>query len=220
MNFRVVAFVLSTALAVLSAPPASAESRSWDLGLRLDVLTGTGEPTNDVISQGVFGHRQMNDRWTLGWAVDHSSEFDVERIAKLVGLAPDPDAKVIDAKGTGTAIQVWLEQRSGSDEGTWEWFWGGGLGINEVDIDDQSGPLPDGADFDIRVEAGTELLLTGLIGIRRRLSGSLVLEAALRAEQHVSDWALEDRVSGRRSTVDDYLLSGVHVGVLWKRDGD
>jgi hypothetical protein len=66
--------------------PALTQDGKFDLGLRANILAGDGEPTNDVLGYGLFGHVPLNDRWSIGFAIDHSPEFDVERTAKIVGF--------------------------------------------------------------------------------------------------------------------------------------
>ena len=57
------------------------------------------------------------------------------------------------------------------------------------------------------------LVAASLAGLRVRLGRAWLLEAALRADQHFTDWTVTDRVSGRTGEFDDYLVKGVHVGL-------
>lgn len=195
----------------LAGPPALAADGDFDLGLRGVVVTGDGEPTNDITGFGLFGHARIDERWSVGFALDHSPEFDVERAPDLLGLVP---TEVVDAKGTSTTLSGWIERTYESGGGPWEWFWSAGLGIVDVSVDDVAGPLAGGGSFDLTIDAGTEWLVAGALGLRRRLGEGWALEAALRADQHFADWTLTDRVSGASGTVDDYLVTGVHFGVL------
>lgn len=209
-------FLLMLVCAFLCLPPAAEAQDGFDLGVRFNVLTGDGEPTNDILSQGVFGRFRLNDRWRVGVAIDYSPELDVERVADLVGQSQDPAVEVIDAKGTATYLSGWLERVYPSAGGRREWFWSLGAGVGEVDVDDVSGPRAGGGTFSVTTDAGTELIAAASGGLRWLFARSWALEAALRAQQHFADWKLEERVSGATTTVDDYLLTGVHFGVSYR----
>ncbi len=193
-----------------AATPASAADGDFDLGLRGVVVTGNGEPTNDITGFGLFGHARLDARWSVGFALDHSPEFDVERAPDLVGLAPP---EVVDAKGSSTTLSGWIERAYGREEGRWEWFWSAGVGVADVSVDDVAGALAGGGSFDLATDAGTEFVASVALGVKRRLGGRWILEAALRGDQHFADWSLTDRVSGATGTVDDYFVKGVHFGV-------
>ncbi len=204
------------ALLALIVVPATAQGDGFDLGLRYNVVGGDGEPTNDALGYGVFGRYRLNERWAIGAAVDITDELDVERTARLVGLVQDPDVKVIDSLGESTAVTVWIERIYARPSGRWEWFWTAGAGFNSVDVTDASGPLAGGGTFDIQTVTDTELLLALSGGFRWFFASEWGLEVALRADQHFADWTLTDRVSGATGTVDDYLVRGVHLGVLYR----
>ena len=192
------------------------ESPRFEVGLRLDALVADGEPANDILGAGVFGRYRLNDRWRLGLAVDHSPEFDVERPYEFLGLAGDRSAGEVDAKGTSTALLAWIERVYERPGGRLEWLWGVGGGFATVDVEDVAGPRADGGSYSITQEVGTEILASVSGGLRFRLSERWALEAALRLDQHFTDWTVMDRVSGRTTTLDDYLVQGAHFGVSYR----
>ena len=57
------------------------------------------------------------------------------------------------------------------------------------------------------------MLLSGSAGMRVLFGGHWYFEAALRADQHFTDWAILDEVSGTSGTVDDYFAWGGNLGV-------
>jgi hypothetical protein len=200
-----------------SITPALAEDeRLWDAGLRLNIIGGSGKPTNDVLGFGVVGRYRLSERWTVGVGVDVSEEFDIERTAGLVGLVQDPEAPVIDSKGSSAAVSAWVERRYGADERRLQWFWTAGVGINAVDVEDQAGPLAGGGTFDVSIDAGTELVASASLGLRVRLGQRFLFEPALRLDQHFADWNVTDRVSGATASIDDYLLRGVHLAFAYR----
>ena len=200
-------------LAALSDPASSQDDSDFDLGLRFDVLAGDGEPTNDVLGYGVFGHVPLDERWRISFAVDHSPEFDVERTAEIVGFEQSgSEEDEIDSKASSTTLTAWLERGYGD---RLEWVWGIGAGVADVEVDTLEGTRPGGEPFRVETDAGTELLLIGNAGLRWWLgAGRWALSTELRLEQHFSDWTLREARSGQEVTVDDYLLTGIHFGLV------
>ena len=78
--------LLLLAMAAAEPLPLEAEERRFDLGLRANVLTGDGEPTNDVLGYGLVARVPLGEHWSLGLGLDHSPEFDVERTEKILGF--------------------------------------------------------------------------------------------------------------------------------------
>jgi hypothetical protein len=190
--------------------PVSAQDRRFDLGLRGIITAADGEPANDIPGFGVFGHYRLNDRWSLGVAVDRT-EYDFEEPARIVGLQQDPDLPPIDVVAEATVVSAWLQRDYGRGRTTW--FWGAGLGLASVDVPDAQGPLAGPGTFDIQTEADTEIIASLLAGVHRLLGDRWFLEFALRADQHFADWQLTDRVSGRTGAIDDYLALGGYLGI-------
>lgn len=197
-------------LATIETAPARAQDGRFDLGVRLNVMAGNGEPTNDVPSYGVVAHYGLSDRWTLGLALDHSPEFDVERSAKIIGFEQDPTQEEIDQLGTSTTFTAWLERSYGD---RFQWLWGIGGGISDVEIDPLEGRRASGAPFLIETDAGTELLLIANVGFRWWFAESWAFSTEIRAEQRYGDWELVEVRTGQTGSIDDYLLTGIHLGL-------
>ena len=118
-----------------------------------------GNPPTTSSAYGLFGHVPLNDRWSIGFAIDHSPEFDVERTAKIVGFEQSGDEEEeIDSKGSSTTLSAWIERTYGE---RFQWLWGVGAGVTDIEIDPLEGFRPDGTPFRVETDAGTELLLIG-----------------------------------------------------------
>lgn len=215
---RVSSWILGLVAVVVVGPPAAlpAEGGRLELGLRANVMGADGEPTNDQLGAGIVGRYRLNDRWSLGASLDRATGFDVELPARFLGLDADPAVGEIDASATATQVLVWMERRYGRRESRLEWFWGLGAGAVTTDVDPVSGPLVGGGSFDIVQDVGTELVAASLAGLRVRLGRAWLLEAALRADQHFTDWTIRDRVSGAAGEFDDYLVRGISLGVGYR----
>ena len=121
-----------------------------------------------LLIAGLFGRWRLSDRWWLGAAVDHASDFDVERPYEFLGLEADPGLEEIDAVAESTSLTAWLE-REYDRPGRLDWFWSVGAGASSVDVDDFAGPLAGGGSFEIVQEVGTELggKTLGVLGFGR-----------------------------------------------------
>lgn len=203
---------LAASLCLLGATPLVAQDTGrFDLGVRGVLSVADGEPANDIPGAGLFGRYRLGEHWRLGVAVDRT-EYDFEQPARLLGLRQDPAAEPIDSLAEATVVSLWMERTRGGDR-AWDWWWGGGLGFASVDVPAVAGRLASGGRFDIHTEADTEVIASLLAGVDRRLGRRLVLTFALRADQHFADWRVEDRVSGARASVDDYLALGGSLGL-------
>lgn len=196
---------LATLAALAFANPAPAQDQRFDLGLRGIITGADGEPANDIPGYGAFGHYRLNDRWSLGVAVDRT-EYDFEQPARVLGLQQDPDLPVIDAKAEATVVSAWLQRNFGP------WFLGAGLGFASVDVPDATGPLNGPGTFDVQTEVDTEILASLIAGFQWRLGKRWLLEFSLRGDQHFAEWIVTDRISGRTARIDDYRAFGGHIG--------
>ena len=73
-----------------------------------------------------------------------------------------------------------------------------------------------GGSFDIAIDAGTEWVASASVGLRVRVGERFLFEPALRLDQHFADWDITDRASGTSASIDDYLLSGVHLAFAYR----
>lgn len=216
MNLRWTGRLFAVVVIALSSQVPGWSQERFDLGVRGVLSVADGEPANDIPGFGVFGHYRLKDRWSLGLALDRT-EYDFEQPARLLGLAQDPALPPIDVVAEATVVSAWLQRDFGRDASPTQWFWGLSLGLASIDVPDAAGPLVgSGGSFDIRTDAGTEVVASALAGWSRRLGRRWFVEFAVRADQHFADWQLTDRVSGARATVDDYLALGGHLGLGYK----
>jgi hypothetical protein len=199
-------------LAFTAAEPLEAEERRrFDLGLRVNVMAGDGEPTNDVPGYGLLGHVPLDQHWSIGFALDHSPEFDVERTAKIVGFEQRGEEDEIDSKGTSTTLSAWIER---VHRDRFQWVWGVGAGVSEVEVDPLEGVRPDGTPFRVEADAGTELLLIGNGGFRYWFGArKWFVSTEIRLEQRFGSWELREVNRGDSAEIDDYLLTGIHFGL-------
>ena len=212
---RTLSIVFTASALALSPSLAHAEAGRFDLGVRGVLMVADGEPANDIPGYGVFGHWRMSDRWSLGFAVDQT-EYDFEEPAKLAGLRQDPGVDPVDVVAEATVLSAWIERTYPRAAGRLDWFWGAGLGFASIDVPDAAGPLAGGGMFDISTEADSEVIVSLLGGLHRRLGEKWTFEFALRADQHFADWQVTDRVSGAKGAVDDYRALGGHFGLLFR----
>jgi hypothetical protein len=193
------------------SPLEAEERRRFDLGLRVNVMAGDGEPTNDVLGYGLFAQVALDESWSIGFALDHSPEFDVERTAKIVGFDQRGDEEEIDSKGTSNTLSDWIERAYG--EGL-QWVWGIGAGVSDVEVDPLDGVRPDGTSFRVETDAGTEVLVIASGGLRKWFAArTWAFSAEVRLEQRFGGWKLHEVRTGDTAEIDDYLLTGIHVGL-------
>ena len=192
-------------------PAEADDSRRFEVGARLGVTLASGVPANDIPGYGIFGLYRLNDEWTLGVGLDRT-EYDFENPARLIGIPLDPDAEAVDAKAEGTVFSAWVERSFSAPQSRTEWFLGAGLGAASVDVPDATGPTLSGGTFDIRTEADTEIILSALGGVRRKLGERWFVEFTLRADQHFADWTSTDQISGESTTIDEYFAYGGSLG--------
>lgn len=200
-------------LALLAAPtPTWADNeRRFDFGVRAGITAASGEPANDIPGYGIFGHYRWNESWTLGFSVD-LTEYDYEEPARIVGIPVEPSLDPIDAVAEATVVGAWLERTFAAPEARTVWFVGAGLAAASVDVPDVTGPRQGGGSFNIGTEVDTEIILSLMGGVRRKVGASWFFEFALRADQHFADWKSTDQISGATSSVDDYSAYGGHLG--------
>lgn len=204
-------------LAVLTAPvpfPAFA-AEPVEAGVRAIMVTAGGEPANDITSAGLYGRFGVGGPWLVGVALDRAS-FDFERPAKTLGLEQEPSLEVIDAKAEAVSLSAWIERATPTASGRWIWNWTAGLGVAAPDVEDAQGPLEGGGSFDITTDAGTEIIASVTGGVRRLLGERWALDFGLRVDHHIAEWEVQDRVSGRTTTLDSYTGLGGQLGLTYR----
>ena len=209
ISFCGAALGFATFLAPL--PGFADEPGRIDLGLRLGTTMASGIPANDIPGYEIFGLYRLSDEWTLGFGLGRT-EFDYEEPARLIGIPLDPAAEPIDAKVEATIVSAWIERSFSEPQSRTEWYAGAGLGAASLDVPDVTGPTLSGGTFDISTEAETEIILSLMGGVRRKLGERWFAEFTLRADQHFADWQSTDAVTGGTRDIDEYFAWGGTLG--------
>lgn len=206
----------ATSAAFLLCTPVEADERVFDLGARIRITAADGEPANDIPGYGIQGRYALNERWSIGAAID-LTEFDFEEPAKIIGIAQEPTLEPIDALAEATVISAWIERTFSGGQSPTTWFIGAGVGAASVDVPAATGLRADGEQFDVHTEVDTEIIASMMGGVRRNFGQRWYAEFSLRADQHFADWQIEDRATGATGSIDDYLAWGGHlaIGVRW-----
>ncbi len=199
---------------IFTAPYLQAETDGmYEISGRLNIVGATGEPSNDILGLGIIVHRKLSDDWYLGVSLEHSSKFDVERPNELLDINSVDE---IDAIASMSMVTVVAERRYALESNGWIGFWNVGAGIAEIDVDDADGDVEGGGRFDIETSPDTEFVLIGSVGLLQRLGENWSARYEATLEQHFADWEVKDRVTGRTDSYDDYLVSGVRVGLNYR----
>ena len=196
----------------LAAIPASAdETGRIEIGAQAGVTLAAGVPANDMPGARIFGQYRLNDRWSVGLAVDFK-EFDYEDPARRLGIATDPATGPVDAKAEAMVFSALVERTFAGSPDSREWFLGAAVGVADTDVPDVTGPTATGGTFDIRTEVDREVIASLLGGVRQRLGERWFVQFTLVAEQHFAAWEPEDRVSGATGRHGDYFAYGGYLG--------
>jgi hypothetical protein len=204
--------VAACLLVASCCPAARAGDSRLHIGFLAGVSVADGEPANDIPGFGVQVRYRLNDDWALGAGIGRT-EYDFESPAKLLGIAQDPGVEPVDSLAESTTFSAWVERALSPSESATTWFVGAGLGLASVDVPDAIGPRADGGQFDIRTDVSTEIIATAFAGVRRTFGERWYAEFRIHANQHMADWKIEDRVSGARGAIDDYLSLGGQLAV-------
>jgi hypothetical protein len=199
---------------MITAPYLQAETDGmYELSGRLNIVGASGRPSNDILGFGVIVHRKLSDEWYLGVSLENATDFDVERPNERVDI---DSVEETDALGTMNMVTVVAERRYALDSEGWIGFWNLGAGIADIDVDDADGEVKGGGTFDIKIDVDTEYVLIGSVGAIQRLGEHWSARYEATLEQHFADWKIEDRVTGRTDSYDDYLVAGVRVGLNYR----
>lgn len=201
----------------LLATDCTAADPAWELAGRGGISVSDGVPANDFLGFGLAAKYRLSDSNAIGLSID-SLEYDFERPWQVVGVEQDKTArpKDIDAKATTTLVSLFYERAYGRPMGRWNAYWTAGLGLASPDVKSATGPAVGGGTFDITTDAGTEFVPSLGGGVRLNVARNVSSELGLSAYQHLADWKVTDRNSGRSGAVDDYTRFGLHLGVSYR----
>ena len=190
--------------------PVSSSSR-FALGVRESIQWEAPEPINDFHGFGVFGRTQLDGGREIGMGIDALSDT-LDDPAEALGLetasGSHPSADV-----NADVISVWVRQNFDAGSTTWTPFGLAGLALSSIHMDAHRGRLSDGTAYDFRTNAGTEHIFLIGGGMQFRLFRAVEAEAGLRAEYHLANWTIEDRVSGAYVAADDYSTLAGYIGL-------
>jgi len=213
LRYKLAQILLACALS-MTVPLVQAEADGmYELSGRLNIVGANGTPSNDILGFGVILHRKLSDDWYLGFGLDISPEFDVERPNEELNI---DSVGEVDGVGTMNMFTVVAERRYALDSEGWVGFWNLGVGIADIDVDDADGDVEGGGRFDIKIDADTETVLIGSVGALQRLGEHWSARYEVTLEQHIADWKIEDRVSGATDSYDDYTVYGLRVGMNYR----
>jgi len=208
-----IATVLTTFLFTLPGGLKAGSNNQYELSGRLNIVGANGTPSNDILGLGVILHRKLSDEWYLGFSLENATDFDVERSNEELNI---DSVGEVDGLGTMNMVTVVAERRYMLDSEGWIGFWNLGGGIADIDVDDADGDVEGGGKFDIKIDAGTETVLIGSVGAMQRLGEHWSARYEATLEQHFADWKIEDRVSGKTDSYDDYTVYGLRVGMNYR----
>ena len=208
-----IATVLTSFLFTLPGGLKADSNNQYELSGRLNIVGANGTPSNDILGLGVILHRKLSDEWYLGFSLENATDFDVERSNEELNI---DSVGEVDGLGTMNMVTVVAERRYMLDSEGWIGFWNLGGGIADIDVDDADGDVEGGGKFDIKIDAGTETVLIGSVGAMQRLGEHWSARYEATLEQHFADWKIEDRVSGKTDSYDDYTVYGLRVGMNYR----
>jgi hypothetical protein len=163
-----------------------------------------------MISYGVFVRYLVSEDWYVGIGVDFL-KFDFERPYKLLSLN---GAMENDADASNTIIRAWLEREFSPVSEYLTPFGSAGIGLGIPEADDIRGNLTPAGTYSIETDPGTEIIPSLGCGLRYQPWDRLGLEIGVRLDYHIADWEVKDRVSGRKTTLDDYFAYGAYLNAM------
>jgi hypothetical protein len=208
-----IATVLTTFLFTLPGGLKAGSNKQYELSGRLNIVGANGTPSNDILGFGVILHRKLSDEWYLGFSLDNSTDFDVERSNEELNI---DSVGEVDGLGTMNMVTVVAERRYMLDSEGWIGFWNLGGGIADIDVEDADGNVKGGGTFDIEIDADTETVLIGSVGALQRLGEHWSARYEATLEHHLADWEIKDKVSGKTDSYDDYTVYGLRVGLNYR----
>ncbi len=211
LNSKTRQFVVACTIASISSylPSASADEERYEVGFRAETNLGPGVPANDMIGFSLTGRYRINEKWWLGLALEQSPEFDVEDPYRRFNI----DAESNDAEANSTMFSIWGERRYWRTPMKRYLFWTGGLGFNQVDVDDLADTDNAGTPYDLSTTVDNEIALTGTFGQRHRFGSAVSVGYGARVEYRLTEWTFVNRETDETAFVDDYFVHGAFVDI-------
>jgi len=201
--------IATLALLATSSLAGAADDNRWSMGYRFEVLTADGSPANDMMGSGVYAHYHIGSNYRVEWAFEYV-EYDFESPQRYLGF-PRGGAEETESRTRSTLISLRVERAWLDSQNAVRPFAFVGLGMGYTVIDDFRGSSG-GQDFDVNAEGGIETVPDVGIGVRYT-ARRFMLDGGIKIERHLTDWDLEDRLSGVRGEVGDYTAWGGWIGL-------
>jgi hypothetical protein len=183
--------------------------QKFAIGIRGGTFLGDGEPSNDLPMFGIYGRYNWSEKWNMSLSLDYLSG-DFERPYKLLGIDSTTE---LDSDMTNIIITIWGEREFSLKSQKLKPYIAGGIGIGLVDVDDLSGNVSGGGQFDIKTDGGIEFIPALAVGLRYLFGERWEAEIAGRYNYHIADWDVEDRISGKSDSLDNYSTYGFYLGL-------
>ena len=183
--------------------------QKFAIGIRGGTFLADGEPSNDLPMFGIYGRYNWSEKWNLGLSLDYLSG-DFERPYKLLGIDSTTE---LDSDMTNIIITIWGERELSLKSQKLKPYIAGGIGIGLVDADDLSGDVSGGGLFDIKSDGGTEYIPALAVGLRYLFRKRWEAEITGCYSYHIADWDVEDRISGKSDSIDNYSTYGFYLGL-------
>ncbi len=193
------------------AEEPDSNSPRFALGVRESIQWEAPEPIHDLHGFGVFGRTQLDGGREIGMGIDALSDT-LDDPAEALGLETSSGSPP-SADVNADVISVWVRQNFNIESPSLTPFALAGLALSSIHMENHRGQLTDGTAYDLRTNAGTEHVFLIGGGVQFRLFRAIEAEAGLRAEYHLANWTIEDRVSGAYVAADDYFTLAAHVGL-------
>jgi hypothetical protein len=202
----------TVALALLLDLPSSlqAHEEDWRAGARLNIWTAFGVPANDIIGGSLYASRNLEDVIDGDWwatAEIYAGAFDFENPGdEVLGTSGTPTA---DAKIAMRSLTLSIEWHPLARDSIVDVYVGAGFGV--VFLGDGDAKAPGTVDVDVDGHPGVELHLN--VGVAFRVFRSVYATADLRVMEVVAKMDVEDRISGRSDSLDNWEAAGFSLGL-------
>jgi len=191
-----------------SASGQEMDNYKYQFGVRGGMTLADGEPANDLITYGIYGRYNLNDKWNIGLSVDNLTG-DFEEPNAFLGI-PAVKPKN-DAAMSNVVFTLWGEREFKYKK--LRPYAALGLGVGIPSVDDVVDPdVP----YNITTDPGTEFIPAFALGLRYILGKNWEAELSTVYSYHVADWQVKDMESGAVRSLDDYSTYAFYLGLGYR----
>lgn len=201
---------LLTIASVLLAGPVHADG-DYALDIRAALLSSQSAPQHEIVTGGAQLRRYLDHGWFVAAAVDNLTST-LDEPVRALGLEATPALEVSLSR---FAVSAHLGREFGYANARWRWLWSLGLGAALPKSARTAGFSRSGEQFDIQVEAGTEVHIVGSLGAAYLLTPRLSVEVIGRLEHHFQSLILRDSESGATRNFHSQTPAGVQLGISY-----